>query len=381
MTTPRRQFIRRAGVGAAAAWAAPVILTQAASAGTSGEPDPDPDPPDLPRTPTLLGVLPAAAGQTEWGRRIQDLTIFDGVVFCGYGDWNANTGPIEATGWRISTAEFVSEATLDTENTWLLRRVGNRLVVPFIDPKANTGDLAVRSLGSSTWTTLAMDGADAGSIHTFDVTTSNGTDLWVAGARRSGDNASVWHSPSGLGGDWVLSLDTPPPSGGTDWFARYTAIATYGGSIYVAGYEVDPGPNVGYGIVAQRFDGTSWVPAPEFSFDAGAAIHRHGHEPQAFDGRMVRRLTNPHLLEDRPLLSFDGSSLTDTGISVRQWHVDGSGRLWWISSDLLVRRKAPGGGAPAVVATAPPGVSAIVAEGTEIYLGTETSELWHVSLA
>jgi hypothetical protein len=383
MSTPRRQFLRHAGVGAATAWVAPVILSQAAAAGTSVGPDPDPDPPDLPRAPTLLGELPAAAGQTtEWGRRIQDLALFDGIVFCGYGDWTVNTGPIQATGWRISPAGFVSEATLDTESTWLLRRVGSRLVIPFIDPKANTGDLAVRSAGSPTWTTLALDGSTAGSVHTFDVTTSNGTDLWVAGARRSSLNASVWHSPSGLGGDWVLSLDTAPPSGIDKWYARYTSIVSYGGSLYVAGYQVDPvpEPDVGYGIVARRFDGTTWVDAPEYSFDAGAALHRHGHEPQAFDGRVLRRRKTPGVFADEPLLSFDGSSLSDTGIAVRQWHVDAFGRLWWVSSDLLVRRMAPGG-APVVVATAPVGASAIVAEGTEIYLGTASSELWHVSLA
>ena len=310
MGSPRREFMRRVGVGAAAAWAAPVILTQVAAAGTSAGPDPDPDPPDLPRDPTLLGVHPQAAAQpTAWGRRLQDLAVFDGIVFCGYGDWGANTGPIAASGWRLADSQFVNEASLDTECTWLLRRVGSRLVIPFIDPGANTGDLAVRSLGSETWTTIATGASGAGSLHTFDVATSNGTDLWVAGARRGAATATVWHSPSGLGSDWVVSLDTPPP-GGAGWFARYTAISVYQGSLYVSGYQVSPS-NIGFGIVAKRFDGANWVDAPEYSL--GAGVHRHGHEPQGFDGGVMRRITNPEPLADRALLYFDGTTLTKHG--------------------------------------------------------------------
>lgn len=369
----------KGAVGAAgAAWVAPQVLTMPAGAqpgsgggggGGGGESEPE-----------LLGVHPWAAAQpTEWGRRLQDLAVFDGIVFCGFGDWNANTGPIQASGWHIVSGSFVAEAALDTESTWLLRRVGNRLVVPFIDPKANTGDLAVRSLGSPAWTTLAIGAGTAGTIHAFDVASFDGTDLWVAGAKRSTNDAAVWRSPSGLGGDWVES-DVHAPLGPPGSYARSIHLGVHGGRLYAGLYEVQPGPPPFAVLRNPRvWDGSVWADAPEYGLEAG--VLRGGHEPQAFGGRLLRRSRWLQPIDERPVYAFDGTALTDTGIAAIQMHVDLIGRLWWVAGDLVVRRLGPGEATPTEICEAPPGTTCLAAEGSALYLGTASSELWVVALS
>lgn len=380
MTESRRAFLKKAGVGVATSWVAPTVVTlRTPAAAASGDPPPAP-------SPVLLGTHPQAAAQsTVWGKRIQELIVFDGIVFAGFGDWDANTGPIAASGWDIASASWVNESspgTLDTESTWIYRRVGNRLVVPFIDPKTNTGDLAVRSEGSSTWTTLPIGAGTAGTIHAFDVATFDGTDLWVAGAKRGVDDASVWRSPSGLGGDWVEALTYTPPAGS---FARYIQLVNAFGKLYTSGYYAD-GVNPSVSLAGEAWDGTSWVAAPEFTFDG--TNHRRGHRPMVFDSQVVRTSTWPlslnpsppptYLFPARSLLWFDGTSLTVGSELALHHNLDDSGNLWWIDDTLAVQRRPPGGPTQFVV-QAPVGASALAVDGSDLYIGTSSSELYLVA--
>lgn len=364
----------------ATAWVAPEVLTlqtpAAAASATTTTTSP-------PLVPVLLGTMPQAAAQpTDWGKRIQELIVFDGVVFAGYGDWDANTGPIAAAGWDIGAASWVSEASLDNECTWLYRRVGNRLVVPFIDPKYNTADLAVRSLGSSTWTPLAIGAGTAGTIHAFDVATLDGTDLWVAGAKRGNDDAAIWRSASGLGGDWV-QVHTYTPAVG--YFARYVQLVAAYGKLYTSGYYAD-GVNPSVSLAGEVWDGSSWGAAPEFTLVGGT--QRRGHRPMVFGSQVVRSKgwplsLNPsppptYLLPALPLLWFDGTTLTEGPEQSFHHNLDASGNLWWIDETRAVRRRAPGGPTQFVV-QAPADASAVAVDGTDLYIGTTGSQLYVVS--
>lgn len=368
----RRALLGRVALLAgAAAWSTPVLRSQpAAAAGSSPGTTTTTDPPSGP-TAELLGTYPPASGQpTDWGRRIQDLMVFDGIVFIGYGDWNANTGPVVAGGWDISAADFVTEATLDTENNWMHRIVAGRLIIPFIDPRAETADLAVRSAGSPDWTMLPIGPSGAGSIHAFDVTTFDGTDLWVAGSRRDSTVGAVWRSASGLGGDWVEVLTLVPP--GT-WYSRYVLLVVYEGRLYTLGRHSDG--TAATNVPAQAWDGTSWTEAADFNFDG--ATSRFGFRPLLFDGTVVRRATWPYLFEGVPLLTYDGTSMTVGSELVLHHTVDAAGRLWWIDDTSAVWRRSPGGAAE-LVFDGPTGSSALAVHGSDVYVGTASSELWRV---
>lgn len=377
----RRGFLQRAAVGGAIAWTAPVLhqFPAAAQGSPGGGPTTTSTTTTIPPSaPVLLGThIHAALQPTAWGRRLQEMAIFDGIAFVGYGDWNANSGRIWAGGWHIANAAFTYEAQLDTENTWLHRVVNGRLVVPFIDPRSNSGDFARRSAGSSVWTTTAIDNivplTNAGSLHSFDVASFDGTDLWVVGARSGSNVGSVWRSPSGNGGDWVEVLTFPPPVG---WnFARYNHIVHYNGRIYVSGYYFSGGPTTP--IPGQAWNGVAWVAAPEYTLVGG--VHQYGHRPLLFDGWVVRLRAWPAPYTPYPMYFFDGTANTVGPQTAYHHNVDNVGRLWWINSLGEIYKQDPGGGIPTFVVNAPAGASCLAVQGTDLYIGTATSEIWHVS--
>lgn len=362
-------------IGAAVAWTAPIVHQSRAHAQGSvgGVTSTTTSTTVAPTPPALLGTHTHAAAQsTAWGQRLQEMLVFDGIVFVGYGDWNANTGRIWAGGWDISAAGFVYESQLDTENTWLHRVVNGRLVVPFIDPRSNSGDLARRSAGSAVWSTLPIGGGSAGSLHSFDVASYDGTDLWVVGSRTGSNVGSVWRSPSGNGGDWVEVLTFAPPVG---WdFARYNHIVHYNGRIYVSGYYFSGNPVTA--IPGQAWDGSSWVAAPEYTLFAG--VHRFGHRALLFDGMAVRLYAWPSGYTAYPMLFFDGTTIT-VGASAYHHNVDDQGRLWWIDGAGDIYRQDPGGGSPTFIVAGPAGASCLAVQGTDLYIGTTASQIWHVA--
>jgi hypothetical protein len=331
--------------------------------------------PTPPPSPTLLGTHPGAEEQaTAWGRRLQDLEVFDGRVYAGYGDWGANTGPIPIDAWDVVLGEWANEGSLDTESTWMVRRVGDRLVVPFIDPKGNSGDLAVRSAGSATWTTLALGAGEAGTLHCFDAATLDGTDLWVVGAVRPGRNAAVWRSPSGVGGDWVVAdLVTSVSS---QWM-RLVGIAPLEGRLHVCGYAMTDGGAV-TPLVGRSGDAVSWTEEAGFTYDAGAGVHRVGHEPVPFDGGMVRLRSWPSPIANTAseLIWFDGTSITVGPELAFAATVDHRGWLWYLDQNGDVCLRLTWAGPSNVAAPGPAGGSCLAVDGQQVYVGTVDSELY-----
>jgi hypothetical protein len=365
----RRSFLR--GVGAAGAYAGVSGVVPALSARSCEKPPPPPPPPE----PALLGVHPGAAAQpTAWGRRLQELAVFDGRVFAGYGDWGANTGPLAVDAWDIAMGDWVHEATLVTESTWVLRVLGDRLVAPFIDPAGNHGDLAVRAAGSATWTTHVLGEGTAGSLHCFDAATLDGTDLWVVGARRPGRDAAVWRSPSGLGGDWVVA--DVVASVDSHWM-RLVTLVEHEGRLLTSGYSVDE-TNTATAFSGRAGDLDGWADAPDYTFDVGAGVHRVGHDPAVFDGGVVRTRSWPSPAANTPyeLVWFDGATITVGPELAYALAVDERGWLWYLDQTGALCVRTSRAGASAVMAAGPPGASCLAVAGDRVYVGTEASELW-----
>lgn len=63
-----------------------------------------------------LGLHPQAAAQpTATGRALRTLCPWRGRLYIGYGDYQANTGPIAVTAWDPARNAFVTVHTSDTE--------------------------------------------------------------------------------------------------------------------------------------------------------------------------------------------------------------------------------------------------------------------------
>lgn len=108
---------------------------------------------------------------TERGRTIANITIFDGDLYCGYGDWALDTGPMTirsfdstSGAWSASLVIFGSEAISH------YRQLGSSLYAPKVDPLGapgvNAGGYAQGVLNASG---VAWSQADnVTSSHVFD---------------------------------------------------------------------------------------------------------------------------------------------------------------------------------------------------------------------
>lgn len=205
------------------------------------------------------------------------LTVFDGVLYAGIGDWHFNAGsrfcperegacPYEdAPGHGIplvtfspGSAEPVFDHVLPEEQIGRFRRTGDALFVPGIDPSDGDGapaccledptsddycaDEAARTHERFERGTLYVQShggwfeTDAleGGIHVFDVSVLDGV-MYAAGASEPVDSgpsaATVWRSEDG-GRAWsvALRIDDAPHS-------RFVALAPLGEGMLVFGYD------------------------------------------------------------------------------------------------------------------------------------------------
>jgi hypothetical protein len=146
------------------------------------------------------------------GRSLWDLQDFDGLVFVGYGDGTANTGPTDVIAFDPVAAAFRTETTLAEEAVTTFRVVGDRLLVPGIDPvdDAEHGALYVRERGA--WQTRRVPAA----VHVFDAIAWDGR-LFVALQQRpnravvleSRNDGASWrdHAVAGWRAHTFFSID------------------------------------------------------------------------------------------------------------------------------------------------------------------------------
>jgi hypothetical protein len=183
---------------------------------------------------TKLPLNPSISAQkTDRGKTVADLAILNGELYTGYGDYNANTGPINVTSMNLSTKKFTNYLSMAGEEISNYRIVNGSLYAPNIDPRvawtANTG-YATNAGGK--WVMKDVTPF----IHVFDVTSSDGKDLWLAGSISEADGktsagGAIKRSVDG-GKTWTIervSKTTPALTGELD---RYYWVEAVNGKIY-----------------------------------------------------------------------------------------------------------------------------------------------------
>jgi hypothetical protein len=300
-----------------------------------------------------VGVHPGAADQpTATGRILATLAAWEGRLYAGYGDINANTGPIAIAPFDPAASAFVPEWMADTEAIYLFRAVGARLYAPAIDPK-NRADFSV----GRPW----RDERPVDAYHVYDVATLTGTDLWLVGSQ--GLDAVAWHSPDGV--RWEESLRVRTRSGSRDEFARFYFTGTLDGRLYVQAVDSRSGPQPR----SQMTNGRDWQEGPTMLPEKGD----RGWHPEVFAGRMVYQSTLPVAGVSR-LLGFDGGEarrLLDQG--VYDFTVDGRW-LFVLGADGAVRQTGDLR-SWTTIAVAPATARSVGALDGWIYLGTADSSL------
>ncbi len=307
---------------------------------------------------THLGTHPGASAQsTPTGKAIATLSVFNGKLYAGYGDYGANTGLIAITPYNLSTGTFVNEGMADTEAIYAWKTIGDKLYAPAIDTRSG-GDYAVGT-ASGAWANIDR----MPSVHAFDMATRDGSDLYVVGSTYTPDlNAAVWRSVDG-GATWTEILSTPPASTTAGDFARFYFAGVIAGKLYVHGVDY-------YGWAHPRskvYDGTSWRDAPAIMPSTGT-----GCDAKSFAGNIVFK---SYCHVQSGAYAFDGNSTvrlpgTDTSI-------DGAYLYMLVGTN--IQRTTNLRTWTTVVTNVPAGARSIAVSGGSLYVGSYDSQLYRYS--
>lgn len=144
---------------------------------------------------TAVPRHPSIEAQPSEGRKIKFMHPYEGVVLVGYGDWNANTGPMDVVGYDEVTGDPVTFLTgAPTEAFERIREIDGSLYLLWVDPLGadNVGGFTTNEGGA--WHNVVVGPM----IHTFDMIEWGG-DLYVSGSAMYDANA-----PGGATGEGVV---------------------------------------------------------------------------------------------------------------------------------------------------------------------------------
>lgn len=168
------------------------------------------------------------------GKLMSTIKYHDGRVYVGYGDYNANTGPIDLYSYDAVTGESKFEVKIPTEDIDSFSEIGGKLYAPYIDPDASTtAPVGFASNRDGEWKNFNYKPM----IHVFDVASTDGKNLFMSGSIQEGSRyyAGIWYSADGET-NWELTrkVGTAPVEGSTTYsnFDRYYWLEAEGGKLY-----------------------------------------------------------------------------------------------------------------------------------------------------
>ena len=323
----------------------------------------------------LVGTHPDAAAQpTSTGKVLAALEAFNGKIYAGFGDYNANTGRIGIRPFNPATNTFGSLLLNDpTEAVYQFRLIGGKLYAPDIDPIAgeSSGGYAVGTVNGATesW----QHKAPVTAVHMYDMAGYGGS-LWMCGAQ--GNNAVVWRSADG-GTTWSVSLSAPPSGGYT--YVRIYGMGVYGDKLYA---QVDAETTK-----SRVFDGATWSDGPDLTPSGGFIS-----DAKAFAGRLVYRSYEAGL-GAASMYAFDGASASsplsnmermfdckvDADVLyalVGEYVSGGSAGLMLDHIDVKWTRDLTGW---QTIATAPIAARSMALLGDQLFLGATNAQLYKYS--
>lgn len=329
----------------------------------------------------LVGVHPDAAAQpTAIGRTLSTLKPFAGKIYAGYGDYNANTGPINVRAFDPDAGQFTpSLLSVLTEHILVYREIGGKLYTPIIDTSAGGGGGTGFAVGTAegSWQNLLP----VGGIHMFDVGSLDGQKIIMTGAVTGPTYyATAWESPDGVN-NWSVSHVEPPPS---NYFGRFYGLGNFQGKLWTEARFADlsGGPGRSNTPYSSVYDGTSWSQGPDLLPGGGQTVWR----PEAFKDHMVYLTLHSGFQASR-LYKFDGTT-------AGQAYVDPAGaaaslfRDFAITEDYFYGLLSDGRLMQTtdlenwtVFDTTSPAMRSIAVMDGVLYLGSENAELFAYSAA
>ena len=308
---------------------------------------------DSPQEFVLLGLNPFAAAQpTARGKRLHALEGWRGELYVGYGDYNANTGPIEIAAWDPQRRVFASKLSFQTEAVENYRAIGGRLYAPAIDPReaGQPASVAIGEVDGRWW-----NNGNVFFTHAYDIATLDGTDLWLVGAR---DHQAVAARSTDGGQTWATALTVSPQSDPDD-VARFYFVFAYQGGLVVQALDSIAGAHPHSKI----FVNGGWTDGPDLQ-PLGGVVGK----PLPFAGKIVYRGRTGLTVYDGASARSTGRTASDLVVADGTLYVLGGG-LVTSTQDLSTWTRV--GAAP------PRAVSLGILDG-RLYVGTADSELYQL---
>lgn len=301
----------------------------------------------------------AALQPTDWGKWISALEAYNGKIYAGYGDWDANKGPIMIQSYNPVSGVVSDEFTLRSHAAHSLDVFGNELFAASTDGQA---DMAILSNGQ--WReVMGIDGD-----HWFD-SLEYGGKIWLAGQK--GNRATI-ASSSDRGVTWKVEHQDLNK-------VRFHFITEHNGKLYT---------QAGWDTKAYEYSPTAntWITIPPMTTDYGAKMI-------SFAGKRVSMSYPPssQTYIMNYLKIYDGSSeiMANFGGNSRVFDfkvyqdnlyvLDQSGGIYR-TADLITWNKVASG--PKAGGRDGLGIGRSMAiQGSDIYLGGADSNLYKLTIA
>jgi hypothetical protein len=197
--------------------------------------------------PVRLMDHPWAVKQTSaMGRALRNVHAFHGRVYFGYGDLNANTGPIQISSYDPIARSWADHLLLETQSIERFVEIGNELWAPCADTAFTFNNSCQYASGDATHTWQAHSFTKT--LHTMDATERVPGEVLLGGSSAlspTAPGAFVWRSIGGGPFQQIFPTDGGDieTSGGP-----FLGLATLRGVSYVS-------PSV------WTWDGTAWTHA------------------------------------------------------------------------------------------------------------------------
>ncbi len=320
-----------------------------------------------------VGTHPQAVTQpdTSTGRRLTSLAAWNGKIYAGYGDWNANTGPMSVTPFDPATNTFAStpEFTADAEQVAIWKTINNKLFAVHIDPRASAPySVADASSGKVVWANSPKPFL----THIFGLAEgSSPSELFLVGSLDEGsaynEVAKVFRSTDG-GATWSESFSVPSRGG----FNRMMFVANLNNTIYVQNYSTADFSGSSVQSAAWSYSNGTWSKATPI------AQTYSPFNGTTFAGKILAQSGT----YGGSLLAYDGRSTTSVRTNISDYKVHSDGYVYVLgyfnndkavfrSKDLLSWEQ---------VTLAPNRAHSIALLGNTLYIGTHDSELYKAEI-
>lgn len=302
---------------------------------------------------TLFAAHPSIATQSTYaGTSINDMAVKGGRLYLGYGDYGANTGPIDIATVDLTTGATGVQGTAPTEAIHAYRTFGGNLIAPWTDPKG-CGTCTPVNGGYTTDT-----GVD---VHTFQAEhlydyTELGTSRFLVGSRAYVGGAAVWQSDNG--GPWreVLVENTGAPSASN--YDRYYWALTLDGKVYVQAEHTN--------FKMRVWDGRRWATS-RANIDGITAAS----DIEVFKGRAYFQGS-----------TFNGKAVNASGLGITPIDFYNAGEWLYAVNMAGDLRRTTGNGTWQDMGrvTVPASVRSVAVSGGHVYVGTATGLVYRVTL-